>query len=87
VNDQLRLKKLKYRAWHRGFVEADLILGGFADAHVAELSDDDLDRFEILLEQPDPDLYAWIVGQADTPAEMDGPLLDRVKAFVPHRVA
>jgi len=76
-----RLKKLKYRAWHRGFVEADLILGPFADAHLETLGEADLDHFERLLEQPDHDLYAWIVGQGSPPADMDLPVLALIRGF------
>ncbi len=79
--DDARFKKLKYRAWHRGFVEADLILGPFADQHVASLSADDLDAFEVLLDQPDPDLFAWIVGTAEAPAEFDTPVLAAIRDF------
>jgi antitoxin CptB len=76
-----RLKKLKYRAWHRGFVEADLILGPFADAHLERLDDAALGHFEALLEQPDHDLYAWIIGQADPPVEMNVPVLALIRQF------
>ncbi|QUD88935.1 FAD assembly factor SdhE [Phenylobacterium montanum] len=76
-----RLNKIRYRAWHRGFREADLILGPFADAHLAELSDTELDAFEHLIDQPDHDLYGWIIGRDPAPAEMEGPVLDRLKAF------
>ena len=76
-----RLKKLKYRAWHRGIVEADLILGPFADAHLERLGEADLGHFEILLEQPDPDLYAWIIGQAEPPADFDLPVLELIRQF------
>lgn len=76
-----RLKKLKFRAWRRGFREADLILGPFADQRVADLDVRSLDDFEQLLDQPDHDLYAWIIGQAPTPAEFDTPVLDLIKAF------
>jgi len=79
--DETRLKKLKYRAWHRGFREADLILGPFAERYVSDLSAVELDAFEVLLEQADHDLYQWIVGQTATPAEFDGPVLNRIKAF------
>ena len=65
--DDTRLKKLKFRAWHRGFREADLILGPFADKHVQDFSETELDLFERLLEVPDHDLYGWIVGTAPTP--------------------
>lgn len=76
-----RLKKLRFRAWRRGFREADLILGPFADQHVPDFSDAELDAFEALLEVPDQDLYAWILGRVATPAEFDGRLMDRLKAF------
>ncbi|MEI9963755.1 MAG: succinate dehydrogenase assembly factor 2 [Caulobacteraceae bacterium] len=76
-----RLNKLKYRAWHRGFREADLILGPFADTHVHGLNGAQLDAFELLLEQPDQDLYAWIVGQAETPAAFDTEVMDLIRRF------
>jgi antitoxin CptB len=76
-----RLKKLKYRAWHRGFVEADLILGPFADRFLEVLDETELDDFERLLEAPDHDLYAWVVGQAEPPADMDLPVLVRIREF------
>ncbi|HSV04309.1 MAG TPA: succinate dehydrogenase assembly factor 2 [Phenylobacterium sp.] len=76
-----RLKKLRFRAWRRGFREADLILGPFADRHVPNFSEAELGWFERLLEVPDPDLYAWIVGRAEPPAEFCGPIMDRIRAF------
>ena len=79
--DDARLKKLKFRAWRRGFREADLILGPFADRYVSDFSPVELDIFEELLEQPDQDLYAWIVGTAPAPPAFDGDILNRIKAF------
>ncbi len=79
--DDARLKKLRFRAWHRGFREADLLLGPFADAHLAQLSADQLDAFEALIEQPDPDLYAWIIGSAPTPEAFNGEVLDLIRSF------
>jgi antitoxin CptB len=79
--DDARLKKLKFRAWRRGFREADLILGPFADHHVATFTPAELDAFEALLEVPDQDLYAWIVEREPTPPEWDGELMRRIKAF------
>jgi antitoxin CptB len=81
TSDDARLKKLRFRAWRRGFREADLILGPFADKHVPNMTAVELDAFERLLEQPDQDLYAWIVGALPTPAEFDGELMSRIKAF------
>ncbi len=79
--DEHRLKKIRLRAWRRGFREADLILGPFADKHVASFSPAELDWFERLLEVPDQDLYAWIVGTAETPAAYDGEIMNRIKEF------
>jgi antitoxin CptB len=76
-----RLEKLRYRAWRRGFREADLVLGGFADAHLATMNPDELETFEILLDQGDHDLWSWIVGQADAPEAFQGPLLEQIRAF------
>ena len=76
-----RLKKLRFRAWRRGFREADLILGPFADKHVSTMSPADLDVFELLLEQPDQDLYAWIVETLPTPPAFDHEIMSRIKAF------
>lgn len=79
--DDARLKKLRFRAWRRGFREADLILGPFADRHVQDFSPAELDWFEALLEQPDQDLYAWIIGTQPTPAAWDGEIMSRIKQF------
>ena len=46
----VRRRKILFRAWHRGMRETDLILGRFADAAIADLSDADLGDFEQLLE-------------------------------------
>jgi antitoxin CptB len=80
--DAQRLNRIRFRAWRRGFREADLILGGFADACAAQLSEADLDRFERLLEQPDHDIYGWILG-AQPPAAFDDDLLARLRAYRP----
>lgn len=79
--DEARHKKLKLRAWRRGFREADLILGPFADKHVSGFSETELDWFEALLEVPDQDLYGWILEREPTPTEFDGPLMNQLKAF------
>lgn len=75
-----RRKKLRFRAWRRGFREIDLILGGFADRNLVRLDATGLDAFERLLDCPDQDVYEWIVGQAPAPAAHDTPLLAAIRA-------
>ena len=78
---QDRRNKLKFRAWRRGFREADLILGPFADENLPSMGEAELDAFEALIGAPDHDLYAWIIGPTPAPAEFDGPMLERLRVF------
>ena len=59
----------------------DLILGRFADAEIAAMRDDELAELERLIEVPDPDLYAALIGDQPLPPEYTGRLFERIKAF------
>jgi antitoxin CptB len=63
-----RLKRLKMRSWRRGTKEMDLILGPYADAHLAEMEGPMLDTYEALLDENDQDLLPWVLGQQPAPA-------------------
>jgi antitoxin CptB len=76
-----RRKRLLFRCWHRGTREMDLILGRFADAEIANLSDDELAQLEQLIDVPDPDLYAAVSGNAVLAPEFASDLFDRIKSF------
>ena len=76
-----RRRRLLFRSWHRGIREMDLILGRFADATIAELSDAELSEYERLMERPDPELYAWISGEAPVAREYDTSLFRRLRTF------
>jgi antitoxin CptB len=76
-----RRRRLLFRAWHRGMREVDLITGRFADAHIAALSETEVDAFERLMDVPEPDLLAWIMGSVETPADYDTALFRRMRAF------
>ena len=76
-----RRKRLLFRCWHRGTREMDLILGRFADAEIAALSEDELSEFERLIEVPDPDLYAALIGDRQLASDAIGPLFERIRAF------
>ena len=78
-----RRKRLLFRCWHRGTREMDLILGRFADAEIADLTDDELDQFEHLIEVPDPDLYAALTEKVTLAPQYASRLFDRIKSFRP----
>jgi antitoxin CptB len=76
-----RRKRLLFRCWHRGTREMDLILGRFADAEIARLTELELGELERLIEIPDGDLYAALVGDGPLPVNHESALFDRIKAF------
>ena len=76
-----RRRKLLFRSWHRGMREVDLIMGGFADASIATMTDSELDELEHLLDVPDQEIYSWITGEGVVPSHFDGALLRRMRAF------
>ena len=77
----LRRRKLLFRSWHRGLREMDLILGGFADARVAQLNESELGEFERWIDVLDRDLLAWVTGEEVVPADFDSPLFRDLRDF------
>jgi antitoxin CptB len=67
----IRRKRLLFRSWHRGTRESDLILGRFADAHLATFDEAELDLYEALLDCADADIFDWVAGRAVPPPEQD----------------
>ncbi len=78
--DPIRLARLRYRAWRRGFREADLLLGSFADARAAAFTPGELDDFEALLEEADHNVWAWATG-APAPKRFEGGLMAKLRAW------
>jgi antitoxin CptB len=76
-----RRKRLTYRCWHRGTKELDLLIGSFADRHLADMDDAQLDRFETLLEIPEPVLFDWLTGVYKPPPEYDFDVTRLLLAF------
>lgn len=68
-----RLRRLAYRAWHRGTREADYMIGGFFDRYHAQWTDADIAWFEALLEEDDVDVMAWALQSQPAPERFAGP--------------
>ena len=75
----VRRRRIRFRCWHRGTREADLLLGRFADTCVGELDQAGLDQLEALLDQPDPDIWDWVVGRQTVPEAFDNDVTRRLK--------
>lgn len=75
----LRLARAKFRAWHRGTREADLMMGGFFDRHHTGWSEGYLAWFEALLDEDDVDVMAWALSARPAPAKYAGPQLEALQ--------
>lgn len=77
----IRRRRLLFRSVRRGTKESDLIIGGFAKAWLDLLDDSQLDRFEALLNQNDPEVLSWILGLKSPPPAYDHDVLTLIRNF------
>ena len=73
------LKRLHWRAHHRGTREADLLVGGFFDAHHASWRANELALFAAMLDEQDVDIMAWAHGTANVPERFEGPMAEALR--------
>ncbi len=81
------LKRLAWRAHHRGTKEADIMIGGFFDAHHAAWSAAERAQFEAMLEEQDVDIMAWALGTAQPPAHFAGAMIEALRKLDYIRIA
>lgn len=79
--DESRLRRMQFRAWHRGTKEADLLVGGFFDTYARGWSVDQAAWFEALLDEEDVEIMAWAIGTAPPPARYEGPMMQALRAL------
>jgi antitoxin CptB len=77
----VRRKKLLHRARYRGFKEADILIGGFAEEALPAMTVAELNAFAEILDCNDHDLYDWIIENAPPPPSLDAAILRRMRAF------
>lgn len=69
MNVTQRKAKIRYRS-RRGMLELDVLLERFLAAKLDSLTEKEMDVLERLLDQTDPDLYAWLMGY-ETPSSKE----------------
>lgn len=74
-------KRLLFRARHMGTNENDIFFGSFAEERLSNLSNEQLDRFEKLMEADDPDLFLWVTGAKSVPTEYDNDVMQMLQRF------
>lgn len=75
ANTELMMRRMRFRAWHRGTREADFMIGGFFDRDSANWGGAEIRWFENLLEHEDVDIMAWAIGTQPVPTHIDGPMM------------
>ncbi|MFQ5773618.1 MAG: succinate dehydrogenase assembly factor 2 [Kiloniellaceae bacterium] len=78
---EIRRKRLRFRSRHRGTKELDLLLGGFAERELDAMSEEQLDRYETLLDLPEPVIHAWLTGRSAPPPDFDHDVMRRLLDF------
>ena len=79
-NIENKRKRLIFRSGHRGTKEMDLIMGSFANKYVPGFSEGELGLYENILQISDPDLYSWITGKEEPPANAMSDVLKKLLA-------
>jgi antitoxin CptB len=80
TRNEIRRRRLLFRATHRGTHENDLLIGGFVRSQLDTLTEADIEALETLLERPDPDLADWLTGRRPIAPEDATPMLLRIRA-------
>lgn len=80
-NTENKRKRLIFRSWHRGTKEMDQILGSFANKYIAGFDNTELDLYEQMLENQDLDMYDWICGRAEVPADKNSAILKKLLSY------
>lgn len=78
--DNIR-RKLRFRSLRRGTKESDMVIGGFAEAHLGDLDAGQLADFEALLDENDQDVLSWVIDMKPPPPAFDTPVLKMLQNF------
>jgi antitoxin CptB len=81
MDRDIRLKRLRFRAWHRGTKEADLLIGGFFDTFSATWNEDQIAWYEALMDDEDVEIMGWAIGTILIPERWHGPMMERMRVL------
>lgn len=78
--DEATIKRLIYQSWYRGCKETDKLLGPFAREKLAQLPAEEQHSFADLLEEPDQDIWNWVV-EREAPPQRFAPLIEQLRHY------
>ncbi len=77
-----KLKQLKFRSWHRGMREMDILMGGFFEAFQKDFSDKEIDEIEqFIIPLSDNDLYNCFINKINWPNSISESLYNKLKIY------
>ncbi len=79
--DEIRCQRMLYQSRRRGSKEADMVIGQFAIEFLDEMTPEELDQFEALLQESDPDLMTWVSGLETPPKQHQNSIFQRICNF------
>lgn len=74
-------KRLLFRSWHRGTREMDMLMGRFADSHIYDFNEGELNLYERILKNSDPDLYNWVSKAEPVPPSEENKVMKQLLDF------
>ena len=84
-SNDIRIRRIRYRSWHRGCKETDVILGNFADQCLYTLDPiTELDLYETLLDEQDVDIWNWLTDKTSLGNGAYDSLKLRLQSFALH---
>lgn len=85
-DQEKRVRRLFFRATHRGIKEMDILLGGYAEENLPKMSAAELDEFEMLLTVQDQKFYSILLGDEPVPAGFEGDMMQALIHYTHNRL-
>ncbi|KAL6785119.1 SDHAF2 [Auxenochlorella protothecoides x Auxenochlorella symbiontica] len=64
------VNRLLYRSRQRGWLELDLLMGMWAEQNVPTMTAKQLEDYNVVLDEENPDLFKWLTNQLPTPEHL-----------------
>ncbi|KAG7383564.1 hypothetical protein PHYBOEH_009868 [Phytophthora boehmeriae] len=80
-SDEANRKRVIYRSKQRGWLEVDLLLGRWASQNVMQLSSEELQQYEDILNEETIDIFNYISGKSSVPERLDTPMMKRLQEY------
>ncbi len=74
-------KRLLYKSSNRGWKETDILLGEFTKRNIALMNDVQLSMLDILLDEPDVEIFNWITKKTEVPQKHNNEVMQMLQEF------